>query len=91
MYKRFHANSATFLRSNSLAAIEVQLAIKTIVEVLEKTDVRTTPDGFDLVKIAIFLSNMILCVDASYKEDFFAIASDLFKPLSDYFCEAIDR
>lgn len=59
-------------------------------QVIEHTKV-DSPAGFDLLKISVYLSNYILCLDAAYKEDFLNEAENIFQSLSEYFVEAYDQ
>ncbi|EAR99090.2 hypothetical protein TTHERM_00388310 (macronuclear) [Tetrahymena thermophila SB210] len=89
MYERIHSNHESYKKTeaNSENVNEVKILIRGIVEIIEGSN---QFDCAELMRICIFMSNMILCVDSNYRDDFIANSKNIFQILGQYFVQLSD-
>ncbi|KAL4460353.1 hypothetical protein ABPG74_000104 [Tetrahymena malaccensis] len=89
MYERIHSNHESYKKTeaNSENVNEVKILIRGIVDIIEGS---SQFDCAELMRICIFMSNMINCVDSNYRDDFIANSKNIFQILGQYFVQLSD-
>lgn len=70
-----HANPGAFRRNNTNNSKEMQNAIRGIVDLIENTPFA---ENAEITKICVWTSNMIICADSAYREDFINSSKNIF-------------
>lgn len=77
MYEKIHSNHESYRKNqaNMENVNEVKTFIRGIVELIENCN---QYESAELMRICIFMSNMILCVDSNYRDDFISSSKNIF-------------
>lgn len=77
MYEKIQSNHESYKKNqnNGENVNEVKALIRGIVELIEN---QNQYESAELMRISIFMSNMILCVDSNYRDDFIACSKNIF-------------
>jgi len=70
-----HANPEAFRKTNTNHSKEMQNAIRGIVDLIENTPFA---ENAEITKICVWTSNMIICADSAYREDFINSSKNIF-------------
>jgi len=70
-----HANPEAFRRNNTENSKQMKNAICGIVDLIENTPFA---ENAEITKICVWTSNMIICADSGYRDDFISSSKNIF-------------